>query len=72
MVGMGELHPKELRLGAVPLVVTFYKQQQEVCECRMIANKVMPWPFVVGSGQPEAWVGKHASSTSFSVTIKGV
>jgi hypothetical protein len=31
LVGIGELNPKELRLGAVPIAVTFYKQKQEVC-----------------------------------------
>lgn len=51
-LGMGVLNPKDLRMGAVPIVLPFYRQQQVVAEGRMIINKVMPWPFVKGMGHP--------------------
>ena len=69
---MAVINPKDLRFGAVPLNVVFYKQKQYVCEARMIVNKVMPWPFIKNVNQPESLIGTGVKTMNLCVMLKSI
>lgn len=71
-LGLAVISPKELRLGAVPLSLPFYKNKQYISQARLIVNKVIPCPFIKGTFQPESLIGSGVKTMSLSITLKGI
>ena len=71
-LGIASVNPKDLKLGIGPISIVFYKQKEFICECRMIVNKVMPWPFIKGIFQPESLIGSGLKTMSLSVMLKNI
>jgi hypothetical protein len=53
-LGIAVLNYKELRLGINVLTLPFFKQQSASCLLHLVVNKVVPWPFVRGTGIPNS------------------
>ena len=71
-LGMGVINPKDLRLGAVPITLPFYKHKEYVSEVRLMVNKVMPWPFVKAVFHPESLIGSGVKTMSLSIMLKSI